>query len=70
VAATPVAAETETATVTLTIDGRELTVPERTTIWNAARELGIDIPVACHDPRYDPVGVCRLCAPGGPPSAG
>jgi formate dehydrogenase major subunit len=62
VAATPVAPATETATVTLSIDGHELTVPEGTTIWNAARELGIDIPVACHDPRYDPVGVCRLCA--------
>jgi NADH dehydrogenase/NADH:ubiquinone oxidoreductase subunit G len=22
---------------------------------------GIDIPVLCHDERYDPVGVCRLC---------
>ena len=23
--------------------------------------LGIDIPVLCHDERYDPVGVCRMC---------
>ena len=23
---------------------------------------GIDIPVLCHDERYDPVGVCRMCA--------
>jgi formate dehydrogenase major subunit len=52
---------TETRTVTLTIDGREATVPAGTTVWEAARELGIDIPVLCHDPRYDPVGVCRLC---------
>ncbi len=22
---------------------------------------GIDIPVLCHDERYDPVGVCRMC---------
>jgi predicted molibdopterin-dependent oxidoreductase YjgC len=49
-----------TATVTLTIDGRELTVPEGTTIWDAARDAGIDIPVLCHDERYDPVGVCRM----------
>jgi formate dehydrogenase major subunit len=48
-------------TVTLTIDGRELTVPGGTTIWAAAREAGIDIPVLCHDERLDPVGVCRMC---------
>ena len=48
-------------TVTLTIDGTEVTVPEGTTIWTAAKQAGIDIPVLCHDERYDPVGVCRLC---------
>jgi formate dehydrogenase major subunit len=50
-----------TSTVTLTIDGKELTVPEGTTIWTAARDAGIEIPVLCHDERYDPVGVCRMC---------
>src|ERR1022692_4192678 len=48
-------------TVTLTIDGAAVTVPEGTTIWTAAKDAGIDIPVLCHDERYDPVGVCRLC---------
>ncbi|MGH8969497.1 MAG: formate dehydrogenase subunit alpha [Actinomycetes bacterium] len=48
-------------TVTTTIDGHEVTVPEGTTIWAAARDVGIDIPVLCHDERYDPVGVCRMC---------
>ena len=47
--------------MTLAIDGQGVTVPEGTTIWEAAAGVGIDIPVACHDPRYDPVGVCRLC---------
>ncbi|HEV2873834.1 MAG TPA: 2Fe-2S iron-sulfur cluster-binding protein, partial [Thermoleophilaceae bacterium] len=51
-----------TKTVTLTIDGREVTVAEGTTIWDAAKDAGIDIPVLCHDERYDPVGVCRVCA--------
>ena len=50
-----------TGTVTLTIDGREVTAPEGTTIWQAAKAAGIDIPVLCHDERYDPVGVCRMC---------
>src|SRR3954468_9702148 len=54
-------APTEVRTVSLTIDGRALTVPEGTTIWQAAKDAGIEIPVLCHDERYDPVGVCRLC---------
>ena len=41
-----------TRTVTLTIDGQQITVPEGTTIWAAAKEAGIDIPVLCHDERY------------------
>src|SRR6476619_8366292 len=51
----------QTRTVTLTIVGREVTAPEGTTIWTAARDAGIDIPVLCHDERLDPVGVCRVC---------
>ncbi len=47
--------------LTLTIDGRTVSVPPGTTIWEAARLLGIDIPVLCHEPRMEPVGVCRLC---------
>jgi formate dehydrogenase major subunit len=54
-------APAETRTVTLTIDGAAVTVPEGTTIWAAAKQAGIDIPVLCHDERYDPVGVCRMC---------
>jgi formate dehydrogenase major subunit len=54
-------APAKTRTVSLTIDGAAITVPEGTTIWTAARDAGIDIPVLCHDERYDPVGVCRVC---------
>jgi formate dehydrogenase major subunit len=52
----------ETKAITLTIDGQTVTVPEGTTIWDAARKLGIAIPVLCHDPRLQPVAVCRVCA--------
>src|SRR6201986_358496 len=50
-----------TGTVTLTIDGREATAPEGATILQAAKAAGVDIPVLCHDERFDPVGVCRMC---------
>src|SRR6478735_12332138 len=50
-----------TENVTLTIDGQQVTVKAGTTILDAAAQLGIEIPVLCHDDRYDPVGVCRMC---------
>ena len=56
-----ITAPESTGTVTLTIDGREVTAPEGATIWQAAKAAGIDIPVLCHDERFDPVGVCRMC---------
>src|SRR3984885_1168248 len=59
--ATTTTPATITKSVTLTIDGQEVTVPDGTTILDAAKQLGIAIPVLCHDDRYDPVGVCRMC---------
>jgi formate dehydrogenase major subunit len=50
------------STVALRIDGHPVTVPTGTSLWDAARQLGIAIPVLCHDPELAPVGVCRLCA--------
>jgi formate dehydrogenase major subunit len=52
---------TTVGTVTAEIDGRTVTVPEGTTIYDAAKQAGVEIPVLCHDERYDPVGVCRMC---------
>src|SRR5207244_4360933 len=49
------------AMIRLTIDGRDVTVAPGTTVWDAARQIGIDIPVLCHSPKMRPVGVCRLC---------
>jgi formate dehydrogenase major subunit len=51
----------DTAPITLTIDGRKVSVPPGTTIWEAARQQGIEIPALCHSPRLKPVGVCRMC---------
>jgi formate dehydrogenase major subunit len=52
---------TSVRTITAEIDGRQVTVREGTTIYDAARQAGVDIPVLCHNERYDPVGVCRMC---------
>jgi formate dehydrogenase major subunit len=52
---------TAVRTVTVTIDGQETTVADGTTIYDAAKQVGVDIPVLCHNERYDPVGVCRMC---------
>jgi NADH dehydrogenase/NADH:ubiquinone oxidoreductase subunit G len=46
---------------TLQIDGRKVSVPEGTTILQAARDLGIDIPTLCHHEELLPYGACRLC---------
>lgn len=47
--------------VTLTIDGRTATVPEGTTVLEAARSLGIDIPTLCYLEEINEIGACRLC---------
>jgi len=47
--------------VTLSIDGRDVTVPKGTTIFDAARLNGIPIPTLCHQQNQTPVGVCRVC---------
>jgi NADH-quinone oxidoreductase subunit G len=48
-------------TVTLTIDGRTLTVPRGTTVYQAARAAGIEIPIFCYHDRMPPLGACRMC---------
>jgi predicted molibdopterin-dependent oxidoreductase YjgC len=47
--------------VTLTINGREVTAPEGSTILEAARLAGITIPTLCHHPDLTNVGACRMC---------
>jgi NADH dehydrogenase/NADH:ubiquinone oxidoreductase subunit G len=48
--------------ITLTIDGRELTVPAGTTILQAAEQAGIPIPVICYHPHLTGNGLCRICS--------
>lgn len=45
----------------VTIDGRAVQVEPGTTILEAARRAGIDIPVLCYSRRTTPNGLCRMC---------
>jgi NADH-quinone oxidoreductase subunit G len=47
--------------VTLTIDGREVRVPKGTLLWQAARGVGVEIPIFCYHPKMPPLGACRMC---------
>jgi formate dehydrogenase alpha subunit len=47
--------------VTLTIDDREVTVPEGTTVLEAAKSIGIEIPTLCYYEKLAPFGGCRIC---------
>ncbi len=53
--------------IKLTIDGKQVEVPAGITIYKAARELGIDIPVLCYMDLKDlnienKPGGCRICS--------
>ena len=56
--------------VNITIDGHRLAVPAGTLVVEAAKLVGIEIPVFCYHHKLDPVGACRLClvelSPGPP----
>jgi NADH-quinone oxidoreductase subunit G len=48
-------------TVSLTIDGIEISVPENTLVIRAAELVGVQIPRFCDHPLLSPVGACRQC---------
>lgn len=48
-------------TVTLTIDGERVTVPEGTSVMAAAMQMGTKIPKLCATDSLEPFGSCRLC---------
>ena len=47
--------------VNLKIDGKNVVVPEGTTILDAAKQAGIDIPTLCFLKEINEVGDCRMC---------
>src|SRR5580704_12391418 len=48
-------------TVSLTIDGETVTVPEGTTILDAAASIGKRQPTLCYLETLHPVNACRVC---------
>lgn len=47
--------------VNLTIDGKQIKVSKTATIYEAAKEAGIYIPVLCYAKKLLPYGACRVC---------
>jgi bidirectional [NiFe] hydrogenase diaphorase subunit len=47
--------------LSLTIDNQKVTTEEGTSILEAARSAGIDIPTLCYHEKLAPRGACRLC---------
>ena len=47
--------------VKLTIDGKEVLVPEGSTILEAATQAGIQIPTLCYLKGINEIGACRVC---------
>jgi predicted molibdopterin-dependent oxidoreductase YjgC len=47
--------------VTLTIDGKQVTVRKHSTVLAAVKKLDIPLPTLCHHPALTPYGGCRLC---------
>src|SRR6478672_9099255 len=53
--------ETEKAKVSISIDGRAIDVPIGSTIIDACKTLGIEIPTLCYLETLTPVNACRVC---------
>ncbi|NLW64806.1 MAG: 2Fe-2S iron-sulfur cluster binding domain-containing protein [Clostridiales bacterium] len=51
----------EVKMINLKIDGTPVTVPEGTTILDAARQASIDIPTLCYLKEINEIGACRMC---------
>ncbi len=49
------------ANISLTINGKEVTVPAGTSILDAAQGAGFFVPTFCHDPEIPNYGGCRIC---------
>lgn len=51
----------QTSLINFIIDGKPVTVPKGTTVYAAAKQMGIDLPIFCYQDRMPPFGACRVC---------
>ncbi|MGV2437869.1 MAG UNVERIFIED_CONTAM: 2Fe-2S iron-sulfur cluster-binding protein [Anaerolineae bacterium] len=51
----------KTDTVSVSFDGQVYQFPKGMNLVDAAKTVGIDIPVFCYHPKLNPVGMCRMC---------
>jgi NADH-quinone oxidoreductase subunit G len=49
------------STITVTVEGRQVTVPAGTSMLDAAKAAGVLIPHYCYHPGLPVAGVCRMC---------
>jgi NADH dehydrogenase/NADH:ubiquinone oxidoreductase 75 kD subunit (chain G) len=47
--------------INIEIDGKQIAVPQGTTVLEAARKLGIKIPTLCHNDSLSKKAACRIC---------
>ena len=48
-------------TINLVINNRPVSAPEGSTVLEAAKRAGIEIPTLCHHPDLTDIGACRMC---------
>ena len=48
-------------TLRLEVDGEPVRVPEGSTLLEAVRAAGKDVPTLCYHPVLEPIGACRIC---------
>ena len=53
--------EPEKAMLSISIDGRAVDVPAGSTLIDACKTLGIEIPTLCYLETLTPVNACRVC---------
>lgn len=53
--------EKEADTVQLKIDGRTVEAAKGMNVVEAAKRIGVDIPVFCYHPKLSVIGACRMC---------
>ncbi len=45
----------------ITVDGKKISVPDGTTLLDAIKGTGVEVPTLCYLPTLTPVSVCRIC---------